>query len=477
MRSLGLLKLAAGTLLASTLLAASLSLGSPVGDSPPRDRLTVHEWGTFTCLQDEDGRAIPGINTDDELLPDFVHNIGGVSLGAAQEEVPSIYFKAIPRCHPDVYVRLETPVVYFYPPAGGLREPIDVHVSFKGGWLTQYYPQATPGGPDVNEKGELRYGPLTYKADGSLTWRGLRVGGNADGPKTDDKVWLAPRQVPEAASVKTANGERERYLFYRGVGRIDAPLRVVRRSGNQLAIQGQWGNVPSAGAVGPLWLVDARADGKLAFRPIDAVDLSRGGEGHDLAQVSATFSESDYASDNYAKVRGQIHAALLRDGLYPDEATAMLNTWEVSYFKRPGLRLFFMVPRPWTEAYLPMHLSQSADVTRVMVGRIEIVTPEQRATLKRIAAGPVSNADWAQAATERLNAQPRDAYREDWYREVAEGRRSRLEALGIRAPEDYRVYLSLGRFRNALVNDELKRRPSDELQKFISNYNLELAQF
>ena len=136
-----------------------------------------------------------------------------------------------------------------------------------------------------------------------------------------------------------------------------------------------------------------------------------------------------------------------------------------------------MVPRAWTETYLPMHLSRSADVSRVMVGRIEIVTPEQRATLQRVAAGPASDADWAQAAVQRLNAQPRDAYREDWFREVAEGRRSRLEALGIRVPDDYRAYLSLGRFRNALVNDELKRRPSDTLRRFITNYNLELAQF
>ena len=34
----------------------------------------IHEWGTFTSLQDEFGRAIGGINTDDEPVPDFVHS-------------------------------------------------------------------------------------------------------------------------------------------------------------------------------------------------------------------------------------------------------------------------------------------------------------------------------------------------------------------------------------------------------------------
>jgi hypothetical protein len=35
-------------------------------------QLKVHEWGTFTSLQDERGTAIGGINTDDEPVPLFV---------------------------------------------------------------------------------------------------------------------------------------------------------------------------------------------------------------------------------------------------------------------------------------------------------------------------------------------------------------------------------------------------------------------
>jgi len=39
------------------------------------NNLIVHEWGTFTSLQDENGNAIGGINTNDEPVPNFVHNI------------------------------------------------------------------------------------------------------------------------------------------------------------------------------------------------------------------------------------------------------------------------------------------------------------------------------------------------------------------------------------------------------------------
>ena len=36
------------------------------------ERMTVHEWGTFTSVQNEDGEALPGINIDDEPVPSFV---------------------------------------------------------------------------------------------------------------------------------------------------------------------------------------------------------------------------------------------------------------------------------------------------------------------------------------------------------------------------------------------------------------------
>src|SRR5262245_40853526 len=69
------------------------------------DRLVIHEWGTFTCLQDETGRAISGVNTDDEPVPDFVHRIS--DLIPRPSELAPIYDKSVPRSHPQVFVRLE----------------------------------------------------------------------------------------------------------------------------------------------------------------------------------------------------------------------------------------------------------------------------------------------------------------------------------------------------------------------------------
>src|SRR5258706_14496209 len=74
--------------------------------------LVVHEWGTFTSFQDETGVAFTGINAEDEPLPDFCHKIrwsGVIGSSGGRES------KAVSRGHPEITMRLETPVIYFHP--------------------------------------------------------------------------------------------------------------------------------------------------------------------------------------------------------------------------------------------------------------------------------------------------------------------------------------------------------------------------
>src|SRR3712207_4051324 len=77
----------------------------------------VHEWGTFTSLQNDQGENVPGINIDDEPVPEFVHNLAPLLLNQAilSSEHWSYRQKGAPRQHPMVTMRLETPVIYFYP--------------------------------------------------------------------------------------------------------------------------------------------------------------------------------------------------------------------------------------------------------------------------------------------------------------------------------------------------------------------------
>ena len=143
-----------------------------------------------------------------------------------------------------------------------------------------------------------------------------------------------------------------------------------------------------------------------------------------------------------------MHAALMADGLFDDEAEAMLNTWELGISRAAGQRLFFIVPRAWTDAVLPLEVSQEADIVRTMVGRIELTTPEHHRLLRLLSQTPVSSMTWADS----LSGRGELSYQKLWER------RLHFADLGIEAPAEYRDYLALGRFRNALVLDALGKQ-------------------
>src|SRR5438552_11446453 len=112
----------------SLLLAIPLHIAN-LQAQPTPEPLIVHEWGTFTSLQNEAGEAIGGINTDDEPVPGFVHRLADFRLLLQPTEVPNNFFQGAPSCHPDVTMRMETPIIYFHPPASSKIESARVRVS------------------------------------------------------------------------------------------------------------------------------------------------------------------------------------------------------------------------------------------------------------------------------------------------------------------------------------------------------------
>ena len=396
--------------------------------------LVVHEWGTFTSLQDEAGNAIGGLNADDEELPAFTHDLapwfGSFGPNARLRS------KGAPRCCPDVTMRLETPVIYFHP-KGVWAGTVDVHVDFLHGLLTQFYPTAL-------FPHNASFGGITPQTEGWLTWKSVSLGGTGDVPKTDAQVWTAPRAVGSAL-VTTPEGEREKFLFYRGVGNLDSPLRVTRSSGGRLQIRSQFGfESADPMTVSELWLAEFRDGGKCAFRALEPLS----GQPASVS-TQGSFAEEDFTTGNLSLLRTAMQTALVRDGLYPDEAAAVLNTWELSYFKSGGMRLFFLVPRAWTDHFLPLQISGQTDITRVMVGRIELVSPNQRAALSRLSIAPS---------------------RQDY---LAPGCfRGQLSPYLMDAFHSQKDYLALGRFRAALLLDEEKHRPSETLEALLSENGL-----
>lgn len=471
-------------------LAVGLSAGRFPGTkarSPAGNRLAIHEWGTFTCLQDEDGRAIAGVNTDDEAVPDFVHRIS--ELIPRPTELAPVYYKGIPRSHRHVRMRLETPVLYFYPPAG-TTAPLQasVKVGFRGGWLTEYFPNADVSAPGL-QNGDLPYGRLTPETVGSLHWHDLTIGATGGQiPVTDAPVWLAPRQV-RAATVRTPGGEAEKYLFYRGVGNIPSPLTVARDSDGLVVreyVEPRL-KIPAAQVLRALWLVHVLEDGTVAYRPLGSAKLT-GELNHVLARIPLHFEQAaapptaanpndkapraaetlleNYSTSKLADLQRDMRQALIADGLFDDEADAMLKTWEAAYFKSPGLRLFYLLPQAWTDAVLPLECSLPADVSRTMVGRIEIVTPGQRALLKHISQMPTSTTDWFFRSID-AGGNRGEALNRLWTGNA------RLSEYKLAVPADYQAYVALGRFRNALILDAQSGDKTYGLHRFAEAYQID----
>ncbi len=461
----------------------------------PAPDLVVHEWGTFTSLQNGNGETLGGLNIDEEALPPFVHDAMPGILHVDLAPQPGLFFgKGLVVDGSAVTMRLETPVIYFHQPAGA--KPVDavVQVSFAGGVLSQFYPAAqlrTAGA--VDEQGHFIVDPLGATSHSTLTWRHVQIGQGAkvaasaiSPPPTLAPVWLAPRAVAAADLHAGFAGENERFLFYRGLGHRDAPLKVMRDGDHDHFTVHARGLAPAAGgvpigdlAVPAWWVVDIREDGATAFRELTAATIGSNSQAV-VTEFSGEFAASDYAAPNRATLVARMHAALCIDGLFADEATALLTTWEASYFRSPGLRLFFLVPRSWTDAVLPLRVTSYGGgslphtLVRTMVGRIELVSHRQRDLLATIAthAGERDEFGWWSTAVKQHFGDSQAITVEQEREFLLTLLHEPTAVRGVSVPPAYSAYMALGRFRAALVGEAARRPALVGLNGFMSIYGI-----
>jgi nitrogen fixation protein FixH len=369
--------------LATALMVTAIG-GVALGAGPSApDRLIVHEWGTITTRHAPDGTPQGRLNriAVSEVLPAFVHRYeppGTHSPATSLQKAP------LTPGRPDVTMRLETPVVYFYPPAGANPSSVaafDVSVSLRGGVLNEFYPRG-----DASVQLDVERVNLKMRAGALRTWDGAVLDNYLVGslrwsrvtlkeatvlPQTASHVWLAPRAV--RATAVAASGEGERYLFYRGVAHLDA-LVQTQLSGSEIRLSAprrlEWLRDPGM-TIGELWILDVRSDGHAAFREHKRLVIAKDGADRELARIPL-FAERDYSASGLGEIRGAMRRALISAGLFEEEADAMLDTWKAEYFDQPGLRVLYIVPPEWIAYYLPLTVSAPHALTRVLVGRIDL---------------------------------------------------------------------------------------------------------
>jgi hypothetical protein len=160
--------------------------------------------------------------------------------------------------------------------------------------------------------------------------------------------------------VRGDNGEIEKYLFYRGLGNFALPLKTRYDSQEQLTLANEGADdIPYA------FLYEKDHFGRA--RIVWSGSIPAG----------AAVAVNDEASQRSAGDFEEFEGALVNAGLFEKEARSMIETWSESYFEKPGLRLFWIVPRAFTDEILPLTVSPAPRKTeRVIVGRSEILSPD-----------------------------------------------------------------------------------------------------
>ena len=325
-RILSLAILAAGSLAAANAPLRSSGTGDP-------DNLIVHEWGTFTSIAGEDGRAADWLPLDGQSdLPCFVERF----------PFPGKYMLS-------GTVRMETPVLYFYAPR---VTTVDVGVRFPQGLITEWFPRAT-----VTPATVPTHGLGTRGFAGTARWKAVTVTpGAAEAFPTErpGSHYYAAR-LTDAAPLRVG-AQQEKFLFYRGVGRFDLPLTATVAEG-QVRVRA---SAPE-GRLGTVILFENRG-GKL---------------GHEVRVASGSetvFSRPTLTGDLELVTSG-LEKILVAEGLYVKEARAMIETWRDSWFEE-GTRLFYIVPSQTIAAVLPLDITpRPMQLVRVFVGRLELMTP------------------------------------------------------------------------------------------------------
>ena len=323
----------------------------------------VHEWGTFTSVSGSNGEFLDGLYLEEEELPRFVHEIKN-----PHDPMMGLKFRGLglpPNHLKGVNIKMETPVIYFY---SDKERTVDVNVKFKDGVVNQWYPQSSN---DRSQK--IGVEPLAvnsvYHRDfrtpftDTLDWKVKVLSPDTDLTYTNSQeqetpTWINPRFTD--ANMLQVGKEREKFIFYRGLARFQQPFKVTAQSSTQITLQNTGDD-----EIGFAMVYEYSKDKKAKVWWTGSLN----------GQEQKVVKKKEL--DVNKSINGQFLDGLVKAGLYNKEAKSMLETWRHSYFEKEGLRVFWVVPRKFTDEILPLKMKPvPKKLERVLVGRTEVLTPE-----------------------------------------------------------------------------------------------------
>ncbi len=357
-------------------------------------KLKVHEWGTFTVLQGSDGQMIEWYQPAQSLadLPAFVQNTQ-FGFGFGKTGTPQAFWRG--RYVGWDTVRMETPVLYFYPEK---EMEVKVVAQFAEGRITEAFPPA-----QVNSFGEATWRGRLLPPDAALKAKIPAAEGSTG------RHYAAARAVPSAwlyqnlqaipvlnpATGKDVKVEPvDHFIFYRGAGHpISLSFGLVAgytESPDRFVLSNY---MPAA--VPHLFALQVAA-GKASFTEVKNLERT----GYDATTKKPTNQETisiPAPQGAVLEVAKQLSKAmedvLVKEGLTQPEAAAMVATWDNLWFTEPGTRLLAILPQEVPDAMVPLRISpQPTEIERVFVARVELFSKAQESSLMNMLMNPPRNA-------------------------------------------------------------------------------------
>ncbi|HEV1995484.1 MAG TPA: hypothetical protein VGR03_14225 [Candidatus Acidoferrum sp.] len=239
-------------------------------------------------------------------------------------------------------------------------------MAFYKGVITEWYPRASRVEPAANIFDATLY---QQHADGSIAWDSVTLSPTlrTEFPRENpDNHYYAARMTSSTPlRVKTPAGEQqEKFLFYRGVSTFPVPLSAKMTAAGKLLIENR------SNEEFPNTILFERRGEKVGYRLGGALQKEM-----NLDAPELTASIENLGRD--------LEGMLVAQGLYQDEAHAMVETWSGSWFEE-GSRLLYIVPTAFVAGVLPLSINPApAQTVRVFVGRLEIVSPATEKAVER----------------------------------------------------------------------------------------------
>jgi len=318
--------------------------------------MAAHEWGTFTIVSGSSGGPLRWYQPDASLseLPDFVEPRNLL----APVKLP-FGVQLARKSGPAAYMRMETPVIYFYPEKA---TSVQVQVGFPMGRLTEWFPPPSAF-PNQDNPNTIWKGELLPPSDESAKVQmpvltGTKGAHYAHAREVPDAWFFRATQVvsefgesDEIAKAPKRASPTEKFIFYRGAGDVLPPMYASLSELGTFTLQSY-----AEDKVLPVaFALSVSGDNAIWTK----VPTSK--ESHEVQMMQATPNEKGIAS-----LATALTAEIVAAGLTSAEAKAMVATWSDVWFKESGDRLFVLLPQAWVDKVLPLNITPAPKkLTRV----------------------------------------------------------------------------------------------------------------